>query len=100
MPSSKQIEREKRRDSAKRGRRIQRQSEPADWSLADAALIQRAIANVAAQGGALRFGYTSDGGAYALGVYGDGDPYTEYIRPSEDVNEFLSELIALWVLLE
>jgi hypothetical protein len=64
-----------------------------DWETADAALLCRAIATVAATGGALRFGYTRDGGAYSVGIYGDGDPYTEYIRPSEDVDAFLRDII-------
>lgn len=64
----------------------------ADWASADAELLRRAIETVARTGGALRFGYTRDGGAYSIGVYGDGDPYTEYIRPSEDLNAFLSDI--------
>jgi hypothetical protein len=48
---------------------------------------------VALAGGALRLGYTADGGAYAIGVYGDGpEAYTEYIRPSENLDKVLSEL--------
>lgn len=65
----------------------------ADYGTIDAALLRSAIESVALSGGALRFGYTRDGGAYAVGIYGDGDPYTEYVRPSEDFNEFLQEII-------
>lgn len=44
-------------------------------------------------GGAVRIGRTRDGGAWAIGVYGDGDqPYTEYIQGSEDINKYLWEL--------
>jgi len=69
---------------------------PADWGAQDAGTILRAIEVVAKQGGALRFGYTRDGGAYAIGVMGDGEPYTEYLRPNDDVGEYLRVLIAQW----
>lgn len=65
----------------------------ADWATVDPQLIRDAIATVSIRGGALRFGYTSDGGAYALGVYGDGKPYTEYIRPGDDPEDYLRDLI-------
>lgn len=65
----------------------------ANWGMVDPIVIQTTIEVVTRGGGALRFGYTADGGAYALGVYGDGEkPYTEYIRPSEDVEAVLKEL--------
>lgn len=96
MPSSRRIEREKGRDPERPKRRPQRQSEPADWSLANPELLVKLIVNVTGTGGAVRFGYTSDGGAYAIGFYGDGEPYTEYIRPSEDVDEVLQEFVTNW----
>lgn len=65
------------------------ETQVADWAKVDSREIQDAIAAVAQCGGALRFGYTRDGGAYAVGVYGAGDPYTEYIRPGEDVEAYL-----------
>lgn len=64
----------------------------ADWAKADAKKLLYAISCVTLHGGALRFGYTSDGGAYSVGIYGDGDPYTEYIRPGEDIDQFLMDL--------
>lgn len=66
----------------------------ADWGMLDAELLRESISAVTLRGGALRFGYTRDGGAYALGIYGLGEPYTEYIRPSEDVEGFLQEVMA------
>ena len=65
----------------------------ADWSEVDGVLLSKAIAAVARDGGALRFGYTRDGGAYAVGFYGDGDPFTEYVPPSDDINEYLRGVI-------
>jgi hypothetical protein len=45
----------------------------------------------------LRIGVTRDGGAWAFGIYGDGgDPHTEYVRPSEDVNAYLRDLGAFF----
>ena len=74
------------------------QGSTADWSTASPALIQRAIACISRAGGAVRFGYTRDGGAYAIGIMGDGEPYTEYVRPSESVDEYLAALIEQWEL--
>jgi len=69
-----------------------RGGDSADWAKADADVLRRAIVAAALRHGALRFGYTSDGGAYSIGIYGDGDPYTEYVRPSDDIDSFLTEL--------
>jgi len=81
---------EEQRRNPRRARR--RNTAAADWAACDAMALQRAIATVAATGGALRLGYTRDGGAYAVGVYGDGDPYTEYVRPSEDISAYMMAL--------
>lgn len=86
------------KNEAAKSRRVRRvDAGPADWSSVDPRFIRDAIAAVSALGGALRFGYTSDGGAYAVGVYGDGTkPYTEYIRPDESVEGFLEQLVYAW----
>lgn len=68
----------------------------ADWAIADKELLVKAICQAANQGGALRFGYSRDGGAYALGIYGDGDPYTEFIPPEDDLDAVLSDVIDLF----
>jgi hypothetical protein len=60
--------------------------------MVDPNVLRDTVSAVTLRGGALRFGYTRDGGAYALGIYGLGDPYTEYIRPSEDIEAFLQEV--------
>ena len=65
----------------------------ADWSGVDGEILCKAIAAVARDGGALRLGYTRDGGAYAIGFYGDGTPFTEYVPPSDDVDEYLRGVI-------
>lgn len=65
---------------------------PADWTGVSSDSLREAIGAVTASGGAIRFGYTRDGGAYAIGILGDGDPYTEYLRPSDDVEGYLRDL--------
>lgn len=64
----------------------------ADWEQADGDTLKRCIATVASTGGALRFGYSRDGGAYAIGIYGDGEPYTEFVRPSDDIDVILTDI--------
>lgn len=51
----------------------------------------------AVQGGALRIGYTRDGGALALGCYIDDDYATEYIRPNEDFDSALIDISRAWL---
>lgn len=65
----------------------------ADWESVDGELLAKAVAAVSRLGGALRLGYTRDGGAYAIGIYGDGEPFTEYVPPAEDMNAWLKGMI-------
>jgi len=64
----------------------------ADWGSVDAELLRYAVAAVSVAGGAVRFGYTRDGGAYAIGVYDNGESDTDYVRPGEDINGYLRAL--------
>ena len=64
----------------------------ADWAGVDATTVLRAIASVARTGGALRFGYSRDGGVYAVGVLGDGEPYTLWERDAAQLDITLREL--------
>jgi len=66
--------------------------ETANWAGVAPATVVRAIAAVAGTGGAIRFGYTRDKGAFAIGIIGDGEPYSEYVRLSEDIELYLSSL--------
>lgn len=79
-------------------RRVRNDSEQqADWTSANFDLIAGCIGRITKQGGAIRFGYTSDGGAYAVGIYGDGGaPYTDYVRPHEDIDAYLLALYESW----
>jgi hypothetical protein len=65
----------------------------ADWMEADASLIQKAVAKASFKRCALRFGYSRDSGAYAVGVYAGDDYFTDYIRPGESIDDYLRELI-------
>jgi hypothetical protein len=73
-------------------RRFRGNSDPADWTTASAEAVKRVVCAVTQHGFAVRFGYTRDGGAFAVGVVGDGDPYTEFIRPTEEIDLFLDAL--------
>jgi hypothetical protein len=66
---------------------------PADWGSVSGELLTKAVAAVARKGGALRLGYTRDGGAYAIGIYGDGEPFTEYVPPSDDMDLYLRGIV-------
>jgi len=85
------VEESKRRRRQSRGSGV-----AADWATVDGEKLRRAIAIVGRSGGALRFGYTRDGGSYAIGVLGDGDPYTEYLRPTDDIDAYLEGIIDRW----
>lgn len=62
---------------------------PVSYRKVNTGVLVDTIQTVAIAGGALRLGFTRDGGAYAIGVYGDGDPYTVYCSPSESIDSVL-----------
>lgn len=77
----------------KRDRREHRSHQPCSYDQIEPELLAGVIRWIAKSGGAIRFGLTRDQGAYAIGIYGEGDPFTEYMHGSEDLTEFLLELI-------
>lgn len=79
--------------SSKRSRRGNRHPSVVDWNSIQSDILREAIRLVSRSGGALRFGYTRDQGAYAIGIYGEGDPYTDYFHSPEDCADYLRELI-------
>lgn len=83
-------------DDRTRRRRGRHSGEPADWAMQDPLSIQALIVAVTSAGGAVRFGYTRQGDAYAVGFLGDGDPYTEFLRPTDDIQRWLVETTAAW----
>jgi len=64
----------------------------ADYVQVDAERLRSAIAAAAGAGGALRFGYSRDGGVYAVGVLGDGDPYTLWCKDADELDITLESL--------
>jgi hypothetical protein len=83
----------KKQDTRKRRERGLGTTGAADWGDADGSVVLKAVDAVSRHGGALRLGYTRDGGAYAIGFYGDGEPFTEFVPPSEDINEYMKGVI-------
>lgn len=77
----------------KRSAKRRRNSTRAEWTTATPAFIHALIVAVAKFDGAIRFGRSRDGGAYAIGVYGDGEPWTDYLPGSKSVDDWLEELI-------
>jgi hypothetical protein len=68
--------------------------EVADWEGCDAELLQKVIGKAGYKHCALRFGYSRDGGAYAIGVYAGLDYFTDYVRPGESIDDYLRDLLA------
>lgn len=52
---------------------------------------------ICAAAGAVRFGFTRDGGAAAIGVYVGNDYATEYVRPGEDFATACEEIADAWL---
>lgn len=97
-PKTRNNQREEDKPQQRQNRRRNRgNSNAAEWGDADANKISAAISAIAKHGFAIRFGYTRDGAAFAIGVVGDGEPYTEYVRPSEDIDLYLEGLIQDYV---
>lgn len=66
----------------------------ADWANASAESVLQLVCLVGLQGGAVRFGYTRDGGAYSVGIYLGENSKTYYCNESEGINEQLQDLIS------
>jgi hypothetical protein len=64
----------------------------ADWGSIDAQKLVKLVETASRKGGAVRLGYTRDGGAYAVGVYAGSNYFTDFIRPSEDIDQYLTDL--------
>lgn len=64
----------------------------ADWNNADAMLVLQLVCSVGSEGGAVRLGYTKDGGAYSIGIYLGADSKTYYCNEAEGINDKLTEL--------
>jgi hypothetical protein len=67
----------------------------ADWGTITPKVLVDLVQTVARLSGAVRLGYTRDGGAYSVGIYLDDDRETFYCKPSDDLDRFVSELTEL-----
>lgn len=96
--SDEQIERESR-NKQKRGQAKTLPSDTrkggsvADWANANSEDVLRLVCLVGMEGGAVRFGYTRDGGAYSIGLYLGDDSKTYYCNEAEGINAQIRELI-------
>lgn len=67
------------------------------WSQVNSVNLLELVDLATAVGGAIRLGCSRDGGALAMGVYGDGpEPYTLYSPSSEGMEEHISALGAVF----
>jgi len=64
----------------------------ADWANASADCLQLLVCRVGAEGGAVRFGYTRDGGAYSIGIYLGENSKTYYCNEKDGIDEKIREL--------
>lgn len=85
------------RIAARRSKIAQAKGDPFDWRTVPPEHLLHLVAIVAACGGAVRVGATRDGGAMAIGYYLEGDSWTEYVRPAEDVAAYFEGAIADWL---
>ena len=68
----------------------------ADWANSAPGLLLKLVGTITSRGGAVRFGYTRDGGAYAVGFYYGDESTTQYCRPNEDLDSFLTEWVEFY----
>lgn len=95
--SDEQIERESNKRIARENAKalpayFGKRSGAADWAGADAGRVMELVCAVAVQGGAVRFGYTRDGGAYSIGIYMGELSKTYYCNEKDGIDETIREL--------
>ena len=73
-------------------RRNRGTTDSADWSTASADTLLRTIVAVTGSGCAIQLGYTRDGGSFVIRIVGDGEPFNEFVRPTEDLELYLKSL--------
>lgn len=68
--------------------KLKKSRERIDLKWLDTGLMLAVVERALISGGAVRFGLTRDGGALAVGVYGDGEYTTVYLNAKDDQTEF------------
>lgn len=86
---AREISRSEQRSNRRRNRHTVTE---ALYSDVDPHKLLNAIDNVTRAGCAIQFGYTKDGSAFVVRIVGDGDPYNEFVRPSENFDLYLDGL--------
>ena len=81
----------------RRSKIAEAKGDPFDWRTVNPEKLLHLVAIVAACGGAVRIGATRDGGAMAVGYYLEGDSWTEYVRPAEDIEAYFDGAIQDWL---
>lgn len=89
-------ERANRQDSGRLGKIGRNSDLKATFANTEAGLLLAVVLWMSEAGAAVRLGKTSDGGALAIGLYDGSEKRTEYLRPADNVNEFLLELLAAY----
>lgn len=75
-------------------RQNRHKGEYADYASVDSELLRSAIVAVTGHDCAVQFGYTKDGSTFVIRIVGDGEPYNDFVRPSEDVDAYFKALTA------
>lgn len=65
----------------------------ADWGNADPTLLLAAVQAITGRGWTIQFGYSSDGGSLSVVLYDWTDRTTDYIRPTESLDDYLAQLV-------
>ena len=73
-------------------RRNRGTTDPADWSNCNPDKLRDAVIALTSAGCAVQFGLTKDQGTFVVRIVGDGDAYNEFVRPSEDIDLYLTNL--------
>lgn len=85
---------DKKLDKSKSKRRYQEASvRAADWREVNSELLKDCISTVTATGCAIRFGYSRDRGAFAIGIVGDGEPYTIWAGSIDELDIKMEKLM-------
>lgn len=69
--------------------------EQPDWTRIDGEWIRTVIGVLCQDDGAVRFGYSRDGGAYAVCIYSQGDHETVYFHTDEELMDLFKSIVEL-----
>lgn len=75
-------------------RRNRHKGDYADYANVSAIALHNAVTSVTSADCAIQFGYTKDGSTFVIRIVGDGEPYNEFVRPSEGMDDYLAALAA------